>query len=151
MSVEEITVKVAMLEEGQRNVIRSLAKGDSRFEQLYSMVGEIRDNTIKLIHTVNGNGQPGLCQKMEIHTTKIEDIEKRCAKREGLKDAILEVKEELTAKIEAVEPVLKTHDEFFTQAKGILNLFRFIGWGGLAGIILFFASMVVEFMKTLGH
>lgn len=144
MGVEEVAQKVAVLEEGQRNIIRSLATGDKRFETMFSMITDINNNVIGLIHTVNGNGQPGLCQRVELQTTSITEIEKRCATRQAAIDKEAQEKEEL-------KTTVNKHENFFQQATGVMHLFKWIGYGGLAGIVIFVCTMIVMFARLALH
>lgn len=101
--------KLVILEESNKNIIRSLATGDDNFKELRASITAIDHNIVKLLHTMHGNGSPGLCQKVELSLKRIECIEKKCVLDEDLLDKV------------------NMHDEFIARTKGVFSFLNFLG------------------------
>jgi len=123
--------KLTVLEESNKNIIRSLATGDNNFKELRESIQAVDRNIVKILHTLHGNGVPGLCQKVELHLKRIDDIEKGCVVGKTLIDKV------------------NAHDEFIARTRGVFSFLNFLGFNTILKIALMIGVSVGTILGVL--
>ena len=59
--------KITEIEMCQKSVANELITGNKRFETLNASMSEINVHLVNVLHTLNGNGQPGIIDKVNKH------------------------------------------------------------------------------------
>ena len=128
--------EIVQLRESNKNIVRSLASGDNKFNELYNETKDTNKNVIKLLHTVNGNGMPGLCQKVELSLERIVGIEKSIITRNSQCTEHLKETSEL-------KQTNKKHEEVLLQLTGIMKLLRWISYIFGSGCLLWVLRQII--------
>ena len=135
--------KVDTIEANQKNVIRALATGDNRFEKLEAVLNEIHDKVLIISNTLLGNGRSGIVELVEKNSKSINTITTRCGVREANNEKvkqhekdIADIKLDVANKKTVLQDIASNKEELM-KFKGGLVLMKYIGIGGLLGVVLF--------------
>ena len=124
-------VKVAKLEENMKNIVRSLAKGDTEFKAIGTKIELIHKGIVTLTHTIHGNGTPGMAQLVQTQAKLLTEITTNCKVHEP--------------KIDKIED----HEKILQQQIGVWKLFKFVGIAVLIFVVLAIGKSIILFFIEL--